>query len=205
METRLENAWNQKMFAAQAEEEQGMDQEQGNKRDNDREEFHLDTSVKDDILYKKFEHLALFVSKDKPKTSRRQAEDKPKKSIQGIKCHEYTKQRRYASQCQVVGSTTKLCGYCARLLQMDAACYNKEVDEARKKSDEERIKEILPKTILMNGFQQELKESQKSVMFVQEEVLTKQLVTGEPPQKQSRVEEPVLGDTRKTAAAASIR
>ena len=90
-----------------------------------------------DTLCQKFEQLALFISKDKPK-----------KNIQDITCHKYKKPGHYASQCQLIGSTAQGYGYCGRCGDTQAACYKKQADEARSKVDKDKTNRDFPKTRL---------------------------------------------------------
>ena len=153
-------------------------------------------------MCKKFEQLALLISKDKSK-----------KNIQDITGHKCSKPGHYASQCQLVGSTSQGCGYCGRYGHTEAACYKKQTDEARSKADKEKDKASFPKMILKKEVEPEPEEKKKPIMFVQEAetqkreggVLRKLMATGEPAQKHARVREAVHGDAGKVVGAARIR
>ena len=134
-----------------------------------------ETSEKVDALCKKFEQLGLLIS-----------EDKWKKNIQDITCHKCKKPGRYASQCQLVGSTTQGCGYCGRYGHTEAACYKKQADQARYKADKDKTNNDFAKTILKKEVEPESEENKRPIMFVQaienqkneENVLMKRLATG---------------------------
>ena len=90
-------------------------------------------------MCKKFEHLGLLIPKDKPK-----------KNSQDIICHKCEKPGRYASQSQLIGSTTQRCGYCGRYGHVEEACYKKQADEARSKPDKGKTKDSFPKMNFRN-------------------------------------------------------
>ena len=118
---------NQKFFASRG--DQRTDQERSGEHEDAKEKLHKDTSEKVDILCSKFEKLMLLTSKDKTK-----------KNIQDITCHKGKNLGHYASQCQLTGSTTQVCGYRGIYGHTEAACYKKQADEARSKADKDKSK-----------------------------------------------------------------
>ena len=199
-ETCLEYADNRKVFVSQG--EQITNQTRSGHQEGEKEMLQKETSEKFNTLCKKFEQLALLISKDKSK-----------KNIQDITCHNCKKTGHYASQCELVGSATQGCGYCGRYGHTEAVCYKKQADEARSKSDKRKASDCSPKTILKKEVEPESEEKKKLIMFVQEtetqkneeEVLMKRLATGEPAQKHTRIEEPAHEDAGKVVGAARIR
>ena len=127
------------------------------------------------------------------------SKDKPEKNIQEMNCHKRKKPGHYASQCQLIGSTNQVRGYCRRYGHNKAVCYKKQADESRSKADTDKTKEVFPKTMLKKEVELEAEEEKKPILFVQEsetqmakvEVRMKRMASGKPAQKHTCVYEPL--------------
>jgi len=89
------------------------------------------TLDKMDILCKKFEDLALLISKSKPK-----------QNIQEVICHKCKKPGHYANEGQIQTEAVKSCSYCGRYGHSAIACFKKQADEARARSQSKNIPQV---------------------------------------------------------------
>ncbi len=84
-----------------------------------------------DMRCKKFEDLALLITKSKPK-----------QNLRGVIYHKCKKPGHYASQCQMQGDAVKSCNYCGRYDHSAAACYKKQADEARARNQIQNTQKV---------------------------------------------------------------
>ena len=100
------------------------------------QELDNKTSAKMHLRCKKFEYLALFVSKQKPGGAGKGV------SRQDIVCDKCKKTEYYASQCQLSTESISNSTYCGKYGHTNTACYKKQAGEARQKAQDKTKQQV---------------------------------------------------------------
>ncbi len=84
-----------------------------------------------DMLCKKFDDLVLLIIKSRTKPN-----------IEDVICQKCKKPGHYASKCQIQTEPVKSCNHCGRYGHPEAACYKKQVDEAKARNQSQNMQEV---------------------------------------------------------------